>query len=164
MDFKGCVGRKDLHEQSRQPGGAILILDFIEIVKKVEAELANASKFVLMETNTEEQLKFVKDMVTDTALELEDHGLLSSRDRELITGLNANKNQKHSHLLKSQHLYAYHLMKLHKLSSEQISAGTTPSMRLIHAQKFGPLYRVEKWLSPYLTDVSRRYYFQPSKV
>ena len=126
--------------------------------------MANASKFVLMETNTEEQLKFVKDMVKDTALELEDHGLLSSRDRELITGLNANKNQKHSHLLKSQHLYAYPLMKLHKLSSEQISAGTTPPMRLIHAQKFGPLYRVEKWLSPYLTDVSRRYYFQPSKV
>ena len=138
-------------------GGAILILDFIEIVEKVEAELANASKFVLMETNTEEQLKFVKDMVKDTALELEDHGLLSSRDRELITGLNANKNQKHSHLLKSQHPYAYPLMKLHKLSSEQISAGTTPPMRLIHAQKFGPLYRVEKWLSPYLTDVSRRY-------
>ena len=96
-------------------------------------------------------------MVKDTALELEDHGLLSSRDRELITGLNANKNQKHSHLLKSQHPYAYPLMKLHKLSSEQISAGTTPPMRLIHAQKFGPLYRVEKWLSPYLTDVSRRY-------
>ena len=30
-------------------GGAILILDFIEIVEKIEAELANASKFVLMD-------------------------------------------------------------------------------------------------------------------
>ena len=32
-----------------------------------------------------------------------------------------------------------------------------PPTRLIHASKYSPLYRCEKWRSPYLTKMSRKY-------
>ena len=138
-------------------GGAILILDYNKVIQKMEEELSNTEKFKLLENTEADQLLEVKKSVTDMALQLEDNGLLSAKDRELITGLNANKNPKHAHVLKCQSPYAYPLLKLHKLSADQITEKMLPPMRLVHAQKFGPLYRVEKWLAPYLTDLSRRY-------
>ena len=51
--------------------------------------------------------------------------------------------------------YAYPLFKIHKLSSSDIENKKIPPNRLVHASKFGPLYRMEKWCSPYLTTISR---------
>ena len=49
------------------------------------------------------------------------------------------------------------MFKIHKLNQEQITNKVTPPIRLVHATKEGPLYRLEKWVSPYLTQVSRRF-------
>ena len=53
--------------------------------------------------------------------------------------------------------YTYPSFKIHKLSKEEIDQKKIPPARLIHASKFGPLYRMEKWCSPYLTKWSRKY-------
>jgi len=64
---------------------------------------------------------------------------------------------RHAHILKSQSPYVYPLFKVHKLSEEDIKDKKIPPTRLVHASKFGPLYRLEKWVSPILTKVSRSY-------
>ena len=51
----------------------------------------------------------------------------------------------------------YPLLKLHKLSTEQIIEKLVPPARYVNNTKNGPLYRLGKWLSPYLTDISRQY-------
>ena len=51
----------------------------------------------------------------------------------------------------------YPVFKLHKLSSEQIREKLVPPARFVNNTKNGPLYKLEKWLSPYLTDISRQY-------
>ena len=53
--------------------------------------------------------------------------------------------------------YAYPLFKLHKLNEAEISQKKIPPSRLVHASKYGPLYRMKKWASPYLTKISRQY-------
>ena len=53
--------------------------------------------------------------------------------------------------------YTYPSFKIHKLSKEEIEQKKIPPARLIHASKFSPLYRMEKWCSPYLTRWSRNY-------
>ena len=51
----------------------------------------------------------------------------------------------------------YPLFKLHKLSAEQIREKSIPTARFVNNTKNGPLYRLEKWMSPYLTDISRQF-------
>jgi len=63
----------------------------------------------------------------------------------------------HAHVFKAVVPYVYPLYKIHKLTQQQILERTTPPIRLVHATKEGPLYRLEKWVSPYLTEVSRAY-------
>ena len=53
--------------------------------------------------------------------------------------------------------YAYPLFKIHKLTEPEIQQKKIPPSRLVHASKFGPLYRMEKWASPYLTTISREF-------
>ena len=52
---------------------------------------------------------------------------------------------------------AAELFKIHKLSSEDITNKKIPPSRLVHASKFSPLYRMEKWASPHLTRISREF-------
>ena len=49
------------------------------------------------------------------------------------------------------------MFKLHKQSQQQIADKEIPPARYVNNSKFGPLYRLEKWMSPYLTDISRAY-------
>ncbi len=74
----------------------------------------------------------------------------------LICGLNENNNQKLDPEYKAEPPYVYPLFKIHKLNQNQIEQKKIPPNRLVHASKFGPLYRIEKWCSPYLTQISRR--------
>ena len=53
--------------------------------------------------------------------------------------------------------YAYPLFKIHKLSKTDIDNKKVPPSRLVHASKYGPLYRMEKWCSPFLTKISRAF-------
>ena len=63
----------------------------------------------------------------------------------------------HAPELRPEVPYAYTLYKVHKLSQEQITAKIVPPARLIHATKGGPLYRLEKFVSPFVTKISRKY-------
>lgn len=51
----------------------------------------------------------------------------------------------------------YPSFKLHKQSEEKIKNKETPPARFVNNSKFGPLYRLEKWLAPYMTKISRSY-------
>ena len=51
----------------------------------------------------------------------------------------------------------YPLFKIHKLSQAQIDEKKVPPNRLVHASKHGPMYRIEKWCSPYMTEISQAY-------
>ena len=74
-----------------------------------------------------------------------------------LRGINSNDNMMHSHVFKYVIPYVYPLFKIHKLSLEQIMEKVIPPIRLVHATREGPIYRLEKWVSPYLTTVSRKY-------
>ena len=46
---------------------------------------------------------------------------------------------------------------VHKLTASEIQQKKVPPSRLVHASKFGPLYRMEKWASPHLTTISQEF-------
>ena len=110
-----------------------------------------------METNSEEQLSYVRDEVRSLSIHLEQRKLITANDKTLITGLNANNRPKLSPEYQPESPYAYPLFKIHKLSNLEIQQKKIPPNRLVHASKFGPLYRMEKWCSPYLTTISREF-------
>ena len=64
---------------------------------------------------------------------------------------------KHSPEYRPEAPYIYPLFKIHKLHQEQINNKITPPSRMVNAAKYGPLYRVEKWISPPLTSASKIY-------
>ena len=70
---------------------------------------------------------------------------------------NANNNMKHSPEYQSVDPHIEPLFKLHKLSEEEIANKKIPPFRLVSAAHNGPLFRLEKWLSPYLTSLSHLY-------
>ena len=80
------------------------------------------------------------------------------RDKTLIAGLNTNNRPKLAPEYQPESPYAYPLFKVHKLSEEDIASKKIPPNRLVHASKYGPLYRMEKWTSPFLTKISREYF------
>ena len=49
------------------------------------------------------------------------------------------------------------MFKIHKLSKDDISKKVIPPVRLVHSTRQGPIYRLEKWCSPYLTTISKDY-------
>ena len=64
---------------------------------------------------------------------------------------------KHSPEYRPEAPYSYPLFKIHKLNQEQINNKITPPSRMVNAAKYGPLYRVEKRISPPLTSASQIY-------
>ena len=91
------------------------------------------------------------------SMHLEQRKVISSHDKTLITGLNENNNHKRAPEYQPESPYAYPLFKIHKLSKIDIANKKVPPNRLVHASKHGPLYRMEKWCSPYLTKISREF-------
>ena len=75
----------------------------------------------------------------------------------IITGLSDKNKPKQAPEYRAESPYTYPSFKIHKLSKDDIQQKKTPPVRLIHASKFSPLYRMEKWTSPYLRKMSRNY-------
>ena len=138
-------------------GGATLIMNFADVKTAIETELFNNNKFTKLERSAEEQLGFVKHEVRSLAVHMEERKFITANDKTLITGLNHNNRPKLAPEYKPESPYAYPLFKIHKLSISDIKNKKIPPNRLVHASKFGPLYRMEKWCSPYLTNISRDY-------
>ena len=84
-------------------------------------------------------------------------GKITEQDKTLITGLNKDGNMLRSPVFRSTIPYAYPLFKIHKLNRQQMEEKVIPPVRLVHATREGPIYRLEKWCSPYLTTSSRTY-------
>ena len=67
-------------------------------------------------------------------------------DKTTITGLTEKKNKaKQAPEYRAESPYAYPSFKIHKLTLEDIAEKKIPPARLIHASKYSPLYRCEKW-------------------
>ena len=73
------------------------------------------------------------------------------------TGLTDKNKPKQAPEYRAESPYAYPSFKIHKLTADEIEQKKIPPVRLIHASKYSPLYRAEKWTSPYLTKLSRKY-------
>ena len=138
-------------------GGAILLMNCADVKAAIENELFDVTKFEKLERNAEQQLNHVKHEVKSLAIQLSDRKLITEHDKTLIAGLNSNNRPKLAPEYQPESPYAYPLFKVHKLSKEDIVNKKIPPNRLVHASKYGPLYRMEKWTSPYLTKISREY-------
>ena len=136
-------------------GGATLILDYNIVMDVVCDALSNEENFAIEQISESQKMSEVQKTVKTKVLELFDAGLVTQLDKKLITGLNENNNVMHAHCFKPVVPYVYPLFKIHKLSQEQIESKALPPIRLVHATEEGPLYRLEKWVSPDLTKLSR---------
>ena len=117
--------------------------------------LSNEENFAIEQISESQKMSEVQKTVKTKVLELFDAGVVTQRDKKLITGLNENNNVMHAHCFKPVVPYVYPLFKIHKLSQEQLESKVIPPIRLVHATEEGPLYRLEKWVSPDLTKLSR---------
>ena len=138
-------------------GGATLVLNYEDVQNTIKTQLNNNNKFTRIERSAEEQLIYVRDEVRSLAMHLERQKKINSADKTLITGLTDRNNPKLAPEYQPESPYAYPLFKLHKLNETQIAQKKVPPSRLVHASKYGPLYRMEKWASPYLTTISRKF-------
>ena len=138
-------------------GGSTLIMNFADVKAAIENELFDNRKFTQLERSSDAQLSHVKEEVKSLTMHLEQRKFISTHDKTLITGLNENNNHKRAPEYQPEAPYAYPLFKIHKLSRADIESKKVPPSRLVHASKFGPLYRMEKWCSPYLTKISREF-------
>ena len=148
---------QELFVSKADKGGAILIMNFADVKTAIENELFDTTKFEKLVRNEEQQLNHVRKQVRSLTIMLEQRKLITERDKTLIAGLNNNNNPKCAPEYQPESPYAYPLFKIHKLSSAEIVDKKIPPNRLVHASKYGPLYRMEKWASPYLSEISREY-------
>ena len=151
------INAKCLFVSKADKGGATIILDWDTAVESIRSEMNKPEKFVKLECTIEEKMIEVKNLIKETVCDKEAKGIITAKDRKIITGINEKGNMMHSHVFRATVPYAYPLYKIHKLSRVQINNKLIPPNRLVHSTKQGPLYRLEKWCSPYLTDISRFY-------
>ena len=126
-------------------GGATLIMNYTDVKSSIENELFDERKFQKLEKSTEEQLSYVKDEVKSLVIHLAEKKMITENDKTLIAGINANNRPKLAPEYRPEPPYAYPLFKLHKLSKEDITNKRVPPSRLVHASRYSPLYRMEKW-------------------
>ena len=138
-------------------GGATLIMNREDVQSAIEKELFDTTKFEVLERNAEQQLKYVKEEVKWLSIFLEQKKMITGSDKTLITGLTENNRPKLAPEYHPESPYVYPLFKIHKLQATEIAEKKIPPSRLVHASKYGPLYRMEKWSSPYLTTISRKF-------
>ena len=149
------VNAKELFVSKADKGGATLVMNYRDVEETVEREVQDAAKFEDLGIDGQKQKIELSKRVAELVKNMHYRKLLNERDKLLICGLNENNNHKHDPEYKAEPPYIYPLFKIHKLNETQIKQKQIPPSRLVHAAKFGPLYRVEKWCSPYLTQISR---------
>ena len=123
----------------------------------VKSELEKETKFTKLETSVETKMEQTQQKVKDAVLKHHNLNTISEEDKKRISGINDKGNMVHAPERRPEVPYAYPLYKVHKLSQEQIAAKIVPPARLVHATKGGPLYRLEKFVSPFVTKISRKY-------
>ena len=161
-----CQGRKWIMEKVKErklfvskadKGGATLILDYDTVIEEIEKELFNKDKYELLNKKADAHSDTITNKIKTIILDLNQKKIITDKDKTLITGLNKNNKMKHSPEYRPETPYIYPLFKVHKLNQEQLNNKVTPPNRMVNAAKYGPLYRMEKWTSPYLTSASQIY-------
>ena len=132
-------------------------MNFTDVEEAVKKEIFDETKFERVQTTADQHLFTVRDKVNTVAKNLQQRNLIGKEDKTLITGLTDKNKAKQAPEYRAESPYAYPSFKIHKVSTEDIAEKKVPPVRLIHASKFSPLYRCEKWCSPYLTKWSREY-------
>ena len=138
-------------------GGAIILLDFKKALESLREEINNPEKFTKVDIPLKEKMQEVKKGVISQVILMESKNNISDKDRTIITGLTDKGGMKRSPVFRPVVPYPYPLYKLHKCTNEEIEAKKIPPLRLVHSTKHGPLYRLEKWCSPFLTSISKEY-------
>ena len=132
-------------------------MNFEDVKTAIESDIFDTNKFMKLERKADKQVTYVKQEVKDITMKLEEDKYISLNDKTLISGLNANNQPKRAPEYQPESPYAYPLFKTHNLSKEDIEKKRIPPNRSVHASKYGSLYRVEKWYSLYLTEISRAF-------
>ena len=151
------INNKELFVSKADKGGATLILNYVDVKSAIETELYNTAKFEKISNNAEIHMQEVQKKTVNLVKNLGWKKQLTDEDKKLICGLNQNNNLMLDPEYKPDQPYVYPLFKIHKLSQVQIEEKKVPPNRLVHASKHGPMYRVEKWCSPYLSTISQSF-------
>lgn len=151
------VNNKEIFVTRADKGGSILILNYEDVVKSMKDELSDQEKYEVIQKDPEVHKKNVTGIVREKVKNLEERDLITAKDRESITGLNNNMHMKHNPEYRPEDPTMYPLFKVHKLSLDQIKEKKLPPARFVNNTKFGPLYRVEKWMSMHLSTISQEY-------
>ena len=138
-------------------GGATLIMNYKDVEDAVKKEIFDETKFERIATSADEHILTMRNKVNQLSINLQTNNIISKADKSLITGLSDKNKPKQAPEYRAESPYAYPSFKIHKLSANDIAEKKIPPARLIHASKFSPLYRCEKWCSPHLTRLSRKY-------
>ena len=123
----------------------------------LDHEIKRSGNFIPCNTGNTTMLNAVTGKVKALTTELLTDNKITSDDRELICGLNANGRMKHSPEFQAKDPHVEPLFKLHKLTENEINDKKIPPLRLVSSARNGPLYRLEKWISPHLTTLSQEY-------
>ena len=154
---KEKIKSKSIFITKADKGGATLIMNYNDVEDAIKKEIFDETKFEKMETTADDHIFTVREKVNQLAINLQRNGIISQADKTIITGLSEKNKPKQAPEYRAESPYAYPSFKIHKLSTEEIAEKKVPPVRLIHASKFSPLYRCEKWCSPHLTRLSRKY-------
>ena len=152
-----AVDDKKIFVTRADKGGATLLIDFETAFNAVKTALEDPQKFSKSNMQVEAKMEDIQKDVNIKVKEMEGLGNISNEDRELITGITDLGGKRQSPVFRAVVPFPYPLFKIHKCTEDQIKNKTVPPLRLVHSTKQGPLYRLEKWCSPYLTDISKDY-------
>ena len=152
------IKNKKIFVTKADKGGSILILNYEDVVNTLEKEIYNEDKYIkIPNTNSEAHLKDTSTKVKTLTVKLNDEHNITPTDVRLITGLNGNGNMSKKPEYLPSVPTIYPSFKIHKLNEEQINDKTIPPARFINSARNGPLYRLEKWTSTFLTDISKQF-------
>ena len=166
LSIAECIGQKWLLEMTKKQsifiskadkGGATLILNYHTVAGEIQKELFDERKYEALNVKPDVHCAAVADKAKEMIINLNSRNIISDKDKTLITGLNKNNNMKHAPEYRAEHPYIYPLFKIHKLNEQEIKSKNIPPCRMVNAAKNGPLYRMEKWISPYLSSSSQVY-------
>lgn len=152
-----AINDKKIFVTRADKGGATLLLDFDTALNAVKAELENVRKFSKSNLSVDAKMDNILKNIKDKVVEMEELGNITNEDRELITGITDLGGKRQSPVFRTIVPFPYPLFKIHKCTEEEISNQVIPPLRLVHSTKQGPLYRLEKWCSPYLSEISTSY-------
>ena len=163
---KWCLDQiksEKLYISQADKGGAILLLDPKTVHEIISTELHNVNKFQKLKENpTKSFEQELKKATNKWVVE----GSMTENERKAITGyiLKPTTSAKKQSLHKSHHP-AYKMQKpspvpsfkLHSITPEEITNKVTPPLRFISSSKFGPTYRLGKWLDSILTPIAESF-------